>query len=153
MPLPFSVVPTNVSFGSALVTDCVRALAARYPFLRSRSFGPQRDGPPALGAGAGGGVPRAVVYAAAHHANEWITAPLLLRFAEELCEAAAPLAAGVRGIRAGGDTLERAIVPGARRGPGPDGMDLVTGALTEGERYAAAKRVAEAFPDIPFPAG
>lgn len=149
VPLPFSVVPTNVSFGSALVTDCVRALAARYPFLRARSFGRSVMGRPlwALELGAG---PRAVLYAAAHHANEWITAPLLLRFAEELCEAAAH-GGSVRGIRAE-EILSNArlcLVPAVD----PDGMDLVTGALTEGERYAAAKRVAEAFPDIAFPAG
>ena len=55
VPLPFSVVPTNVSFGSALVTDCVRALAARYPFLRARSFGRSVMGRPlwALELGAG----------------------------------------------------------------------------------------------------
>ena len=39
VPLPFSVVPAGVSFDSALVADCVRGLALRYPFLDVRSFG------------------------------------------------------------------------------------------------------------------
>ena len=34
IPLPFSVVPTDVPFSSELLRICLRALAARYPFLQ-----------------------------------------------------------------------------------------------------------------------
>ena len=149
VPLPFSVVPAGVSFDSALVADCVRGLALRYPFLDVRSFGRSVMGRALWELELGRG-PRMVAYSAAHHANEWITAPLLLKFAEELCEAAAS-GGSIRGIKAE-EILSSArlcIVPAVN----PDGIDLVTGALAEGEYYSAAERVAAEFPDIPFPSG
>ena len=83
VPLPFPVVPTTIDYCSALVGYCVQGLAARYPFLVSGTVGRSVLGKPlwSLRLGQGG---NRVLYNAEHHANEWITTPLLLRFAEEL---------------------------------------------------------------------
>ena len=77
-----------------------------------------------------------VLVTAAHHANEWITAVLILEFLER----------NVPEILQSGATLW--AVPLVD----PDGVDLVTGAATE-EEVAAAERLAENYPQIPFPEG
>ena len=91
-----------------------------------------------------------VLYNAEHHANEWITTPLLLHFAEEL---AAAFAGGgsIEGLRAA-QLLEEStlcLVPALN----PDGMDLVTGELSEGESFDRARRIAASYPRFPFPGG
>ena len=93
---------------------------------------------------------RHIKYSAAHHANEWITTPLLMKYLETLLRAAA---AGetVFGYPAE-DILFRAaltFVPLVD----PDGVDLVTGALPEGEAKERTAAIAAAFPGIPYPDG
>jgi g-D-glutamyl-meso-diaminopimelate peptidase len=93
---------------------------------------------------------RKVLFTAAHHANEWITAYVLLRFAEEL---AAAISSGgtLYGIPA--STLantEITLVPLVD----PDGVDLVTGAIAPGSvEYELARILGDNYPDIPFPDG
>jgi g-D-glutamyl-meso-diaminopimelate peptidase len=125
------------------------ALGRRYPFLTHGSIGRSVMGRPlhvlTLGSG-----PHRVLVSAAHHANEWITAPLLLRF---VCELSAAAACDRR--LAGEDVralLRRAtlsVVPAVN----PDGIDLVTGALRRSPYAATARRIAAAAPALPFPAG
>ena len=149
LPLPFPVVPETIRFSSALVGYCVQGLGARYPFLRAASVGKSVLGKPLWSLRLGRGENR-VLYHAEHHANEWITTPVLLRFAEELAAAAA---AGeeLAGIPAGEilDYAELCLVPAVN----PDGMDLVTGELTAGEAFRQARAMAERYPRYPFPAG
>lgn len=83
IPLPFDIVPTNVSFTSTLVSFCVRGIAARYPFVKAGRLGRSVMGKPLWYLALGDGEKR-VFYNAAHHANEWITIPVLLKFAEQL---------------------------------------------------------------------
>lgn len=94
---------------------------------------------------------RKLLCTAAHHANEWITATVLLKFAEDLARAAQDDQT-VRGVPAR-HILETAaiyLVPMVN----PDGVDLVTGALEESsEEYQLAWQIAGEFPDIPFPQG
>ena len=100
-----------------------------------------------LSAGSGD---RTVFYNAAHHANEWICVPLLLKFSEQLCKAY--VAGGSIFGYAARDILARSkiyIAPCVN----PDGMDLVTGELTDGEYYNAAVRIARNYPQFPFPSG
>ncbi len=78
VPLRFDVVPTDISFSSEAVSWCVRGLAARYPFLASGEFGRSVMGRPLFRLSFGRGA-RRVLYSAAHHANEWITTPVLLK--------------------------------------------------------------------------
>ena len=148
IPLSFPVVPTTIDWFSTLAACCVRGLAARYPFLRSGQMGRSVQGKPLWTLRMGEGENR-VLYNAVHHANEWITAPLLLRFAEEL---AAAFAAGesLDGYAAGEilDYASLTLVPVVN----PDGMDLVTGEQ-RGQALESARRIAAAYPRYPFPSG
>ena len=135
LPLPFEVVPGNIRFTSAALDFCVRGLMARYPFLEAEIVGQSVLGKPLSLVRFGRGK-NEVFFNAAHHANEWITSPLLLRFLERLCEA---YAAGqsVGGVRAR-ELWERStlhLLPLVN----PDGVDLVTGELGPGDAaYAQA---------------
>ena len=88
VPLPFRVVPENIAFGSTALKYSVLGLAARYPFLRVGEIGKSVMGKPIYSITAGNGGNR-VLYNGAHHANEWITVPLILKFTEELADAKA----------------------------------------------------------------
>ena len=149
VPLPFAVVPTEIPWCSALAAFCARGLCARYPFLSCASLGRSALGRPLWSLTLGAGENR-VLYNAAHHANEWITTPLLFSFAEELCEAFA------RGTAIFGqsaaellDYARLCLVPLVD----PDGVDLVTGELQSGEAFERAKAIAAQHPGIPFPSG
>ena len=148
IPLPFSVTPTDIPYSSALIGYIVRGLAARYPMLAVGEFGRSVLGRPLWYLTLGSG-PKLVFYNAAHHANEWITTPLLLTFCEQLC---ARLGDG--GDLAGQnirDLLSKVTLVLAPA-VDPDGIDLVTGAL-DSKNTAAAKALAGNYPDIPFPSG
>ena len=84
IPLPFSVTPADIPYSSALIGYVVRGLAARYPMLAVGEFGRSVLGRPLWYLTLGSGE-KCVFYNAAHHANEWITTPLLLTFCEQLC--------------------------------------------------------------------
>ena len=149
VPLPFDIVPTDIDYTYALVSYCVRGLAARYPFLGTADIGRSVMGKTLWVLSAGSG-DRTVFYNAAHHANEWICVPLLLKFSEQLCKAY--VAGGSIFGYAARDILARSkiyIAPCVN----PDGMDLVTGELTDGEYYNAAVRIARNYPQFPFPSG
>ena len=149
VPLPFPVVPAKIRWCSSLVAFCVQGLGARYPFLQAGSVGKSVLGKPLWSLRMGRGENR-VLYHAEHHANEWITTALLLRFAEELAAAAA---AGeeMAGVPAGEvlDYASLCLVPAVN----PDGMDLVTGELQSGEAFRSARALAERYPRYPFPSG
>lgn len=149
VPLDFPVVPTEIDWCSDLVAYCVRGLAARYPFLSAGQIGKSVLGRPLWRLTLGRGTNR-VAYTACHHANEWITTPLLLRFAEELASAYA----GGRALcgTAAADILSYTtlcLIPAVN----PDGMDLVTGELSSGDAFQRAKSIAAAYPQFPFPSG
>lgn len=149
VPLPFDVVPTGINYSSTLIAYCVRGLKARYPFVGMGEIGRSVMGKPLWYMSFGNGDNR-VFYNASHHANEWITTPVLLKFFEDLC----------RAYVSGGSIFDRSaaeifsyasiyIAPAVN----PDGIDLVTGELTEGEYYENAVRISNNYPTIPFPEG
>ena len=149
VPLPFQVVPTGIDYSSALVGFCVRGLAARYPFIRTGEAGKSVMGRPLWSMSMGGGRNR-VLYNASHHANEWITTPILLRFAEELAEAYAG-GGEVFGTPAA-EIMSYAtlcLIPAVN----PDGIDLVTGDILSGEYYDHALAISREYPEFPFPSG
>lgn len=150
IPLPFSVVPTDLPFTSQLLDLCIRGLTVRYPFLTHRRIATTAYGRPVTLLQMGSGN-RSVLYNASHHANEWITTPLLMKFMEELARAAA-FGGKIYGLEAA-SLLEKTqlyCVPMVN----PDGVDLVTGAIEpDTPEYEAAQDIAVFFPDIPFPDG
>lgn len=149
IPLAFSVVPGDIPWSAALAADCVRGLTARYPFLQAQTFGQSVLGRPlhCLSLGSGD---RRVLYNAAHHANEWITTPVLFRFAELLAQAWADDAL-LYGVSARQllDAVTLSLVPLVN----PDGVDLVTGALSDPALLAQTQAMAEYYPAIPYPEG
>ena len=149
VPLPFDVVPTGINYCAALIGYCVRGLAARYPFIVTGEIGKSVMGRPlwCMSLGRGG---NRVLYNASHHANEWITTALLLKFTEELARAYA--AGGFIYGQSAAELLDYAslfIVPAVD----PDGIDLVTGELTSGEYYEQAAAIAADYPQFAFPSG
>ena len=149
IPFSFPVVPTNIAYSAALVSYCVRGLAARYPFIGTGEIGRSVMGRPLWRMNLGSGENR-VLYNASHHANEWICTPLLLKFVEELSIA---FAAGGRIFSVSAaelmDYASIYLIPAVN----PDGIDLVTGELQSGEYYAAARRIGANYPQFPFPDG
>ena len=85
-PLPFDVVPKDVAYTADLVNLIIQGLASRYPFIEAGSIGKSVMGKdiPYIKIGTG---EREVFYNAEHHANEWITTPVLLKFAEDYLKA------------------------------------------------------------------
>ncbi len=150
IPLSFPIVPTDIPFTSELLELCIHGLTVRYPFITRRRIATTAYGRPVTLLQMGSGS-RSVLYNASHHANEWITTPLLMKFTEELARAAA---FGETIYNAEAATLlqktQLYLVPLVN----PDGVDLVTGAITAGSpEYEAAQEIAAFFPDISFPEG
>jgi len=144
------IVQTDVPMTAQRCIDTILEITRTYPFCRSEALTTTAFGRPIRTLVIGNG-PRKVIYSAAHHANEWITTPVLLKCAEELAEA----------IQNGGEIFgtnarelaEKAtiyMVPMVD----PDGVDLVTGAIEPGTLpYESARALADRYPAIPFPDG
>ena len=148
IPLPFQVVPTNISFTSTVLELCVRGLKARYPFLETGNIGTSVLGRPLYYLRIGSGQ-NEVFYNASHHANEWITSPLLMTYFEDYATAYA-FDATIFNERATELYNEASlyIVPMVN----PDGVDLVTGEIPPGsENYNKALRMNN--PPVDFPSG
>ena len=143
-----SIVRTDIPMTSALAADTLEALGAAYPFLQTERLARTAFGRPITAASMGRG-DRRVLYSAAHHANEWLTATVLLKFLEDYAQALETdgTIAGVN-ARELYETATIFLVPMVD----PDGVDLVTGAVTEAEREQA-ESLAEFYPNIPFPDG
>jgi g-D-glutamyl-meso-diaminopimelate peptidase len=135
--------------GSDAVCTEMNRLAAKYPFIKLSEFGRSAMGRPLLCICAGSGG-RHVFFSASHHANEWITSSVLLKFMNELFENSE---AGVKLY--GLNVSELLSCASLYFAPliNPDGVDLVLGNITGGEYYNSAKKIADKFPMIPFPSG
>ena len=149
IPLDFPVVPDSVPFTSTVLALCVEGLRMRFPFLTTGTLGDSVMGKPLWYLRIGTGQ-RQVLFNAAHHANEWITGPVVLRFLERYAGARAAGGA-IAGIPAASlyEATSLFVVPLVN----PDGVDLITGELDRGPYYTAARRLGENYPGISFPAG
>lgn len=149
IPYGFDLVPTDISYSYLLLQFVVRGMKARYPFITLSSVGKTVMGKEQYLLTIGSGN-KQVFYNGAFHANEWITAPLLLRFLEEYAYQYS-VGGAIGNVRASDIYRETTIsfVPMVN----PDGVDLVTGALTGGQFYNQAKGYADNYPSVPFPSG
>ena len=135
---------------SAINDRIIQALAETYPFIRTEIVGLSAFGRPIRAMVIGNG-PRKVLFTAAHHANEWLTAYILLKFAEDLAQT---IETGGRIYGVPAQTIHRYSTVYLIPLVNPDGVDLVTGALDPGSPEAVlARRLAENYPQIPFPTG
>lgn len=149
VPFSFPLVAENVPYTSLLVSWIIEGLQARYPYLKTGKIGNSVMGTPVSYLKLGNG-PTEVAYNASFHANESITTPVLLKFAEQLLDAYVK------------ETTYNDVYPDHLFEEfslyliplvNPDGVDLVNGLLEEGRFYRQAVRIGESFPDIPFPDG
>lgn len=145
-----AIVKTDVPMTYGLCEQTILELVERYPFCRTEvltltAFGRNLR---TLVIGRG---PRKVIYSASHHANEWITTPVILKFVEEFA-AAIESGGEIFGIDA--RELEQIATIYTVPMVNPDGVDLVTGAVRPGGiQYELARRLADNYPTIDFPDG
>ena len=144
------IVTTDVPITSRRNEEILGQMVNRYPFLRTETLTYTAFGRPVTALVIGNG-PRKVLYTAAHHANEWITAYILLKFAEELSQA---LETGGRVYGVPARNIANAATIYLVPLVDPDGVDLVTGAIPPGSlEYAIAQGLSDNYPNIPFPNG
>ncbi len=145
-----SIVNTAIPVTSQSCDEMIQAIVRQYPFCRTELLTRTAFQRPIRTLVIGNG-PRKVIYSAAHHANEWITTLILLKFGEDLAVAIANDDT-IFGINAR-EIQEKAtiyMVPMVN----PDGVDLVVGAIPAGDiQYDLAQRLSQNYPDIPFPSG
>ena len=144
------IVSTDTPITSAKNNAMILALAEKYPSIRTEILTNSAFGRPIRSLVMGNG-PRKVLFSASHHANEWITSYILLKFAEALAQAI-ETDDRLYGVKARNIANAATIymVPMVN----PDGVDLVTGAMEPGSvEYEIARRLGENYPQIPFPNG
>ena len=125
-----------------LYNRTVQLLAEKYPFLGTEVLTNTAYGRPVWAITLGTGE-RRVIYSGAHHANEWITTTLLLKFAED-CARAYQTNGEIGGCR--GEDLWREATINLVPMVNPDGVALVTGELSPGSReLARAEEIAAHF--------
>lgn len=149
VPYSFSIISEEVPYTSELTRLVTGGLQIRYPFFATGCIGKSvmKNEINYIRIGTGN---TQVSYNAGFHANEWITVPVLLKFAEEYGRA---YASGneIYGTdsRELFDNYSLWLVPMVN----PDGIDLVNGVLPDGEYLEQARQIASRYPDIPYPDG
>lgn len=139
---------TSIPYSSNILNINLHALSRRYPFVNTDIIGysPLGEAIYRIRIGAGS---RALMFNASHHANEWITSPLLMKYIFELC---ASYDGGEQFDGYDARLLLENIVLDSVPMVNPDGADLVTGQLKKGSAiYNAALSMNE--PPVPFPDG
>ena len=145
-----SIVQTDIPMTSQRCIDTILKITETYPFCRSEELTTTAFGRPIRTLVIGNG-PRKVIYSAAHHANEWITTPVLLKFAEELASA---IQTGREIFGTDAKALAESATIYLVPMVDPDGVDLVSGAIEPGTvQYETAHTLADRYPIIPFPHG
>ena len=144
-----SIVPTDISYSYDILKLNINSLKRLYPFIEIGIIGSSTLGNNLYYIKIGTGS-KEISYNAAIHANEWITATLLMKFVENYCKAMANNGTiyGYNAIDLFNETTLY-VIPMIN----PDGVNLVTGSTKENSNiYNAAKAIADNYPDIPFPA-
>jgi len=144
------IVPTNIKYSSKILKINIDTLKRLYPFIEINSAGKSIMGKDILYIKIGNGT-NEVFYSGAIHANEWITAPLLMKFLADYCYCY------VKNLPIYGYNARELfnyttiyIMPMVN----PDGVDLVTGEINRNSSlYTNTARIAGFYPNIPFPDG
>lgn len=121
VPYGIDIVFTDIDYTYEIIERQIRGLRARYPFIQVGSIGNSAMGKNLYVIRLGRGTNH-VSYNGAHHANEWITTPLLMKFIENFAKAYAT-GGSIKGYNIP-DIWNRSsifIVPMVN----PDGVDLV----------------------------
>ena len=145
-----AIVRTDMPITAAENERVIQELVRKYPFLRTEVIVNTAFQRPVSTLVIGNG-PRKVVFSASHHANEWITTLILLKFAEDFAQAIST-DGDIYGLSARklADEVTIYMVPMVN----PDGVDLVVGASPEDcIQFDLARRLSQNYPDIPFPDG
>lgn len=149
VPFSFSLVDERVPYTSILTEYILEGLQVRYPFLVSGCIGKSVMGKEVCYLQLGEGVTQ-VCYNACFHANEWITTPILLKFAEEYAKSYAV------GEALYGEDIEVLfrnfslyLIPMVN----PDAADLVNGVIRSEDYIDRTKEIAADYPQIPYPSG
>lgn len=147
----FYIVPTDIEYGSNILEINSNGFYFKFPFLEQGIIGYsvlKKD----LKYFKFGNGSKHFFYFGAIHANEWITAVLLMKFLENLCTAYLNRE-NIFGYSAVElfNQCSLYVVPLAN----PDGVDLVVGNLEKYDlnSYNFAKMLALNYPSISFPSG
>ncbi len=146
IPLRGSFIPTDISYSYPIFRMNADSLIVRFPFLSEETIGKSVLGNNIRVIKFGKGK-RKVMFNASHHANEWITSVVLMKYLEELCTAYV-MNENICGIPAREiyESTQIHFIPMVN----PDGVNLVTKELTSvsGAWQYARKITPE---DLPFP--
>lgn len=147
----FYIVPTDISYGSNILSINLEGFSKKYPFLEQGNFGYSALGKNLKYLKFGNGS-KQVFYSASIHANEWITSVLIMKFIENLSTAYLNKST-IWGYPAQElfNNYSLYLVPMIN----PDGVDLVVGNTQKylPDIYAQAKKLSTNYPSIPFPNG
>jgi len=132
VPYGMNVVDTNTDYTYEVMERDIRALKARYPFIEVGVAGKSVLGKNLYTLKLGTG-PNQVFYNASHHALEWITTPVLMKFVEDFSRAYVEGRLLSRGYnpRTIWDTSSIYLIPMVN----PDGVDLVINGLSADNPY------------------
>lgn len=121
VPYGIDIVFDNIDYTYEIIKRQIEGLKVRYPFIETGTIGTSVMGKNLYYIRLGIG-PREVSYNGAHHANEWITTPLLMKFIENYSKAYA-IKGNIRGYNIPYlyDSSSIYLVPMVN----PDGVDLV----------------------------
>ncbi|MDK2810756.1 MAG: g-D-glutamyl-meso-diaminopimelate peptidase [Petroclostridium sp.] len=131
IPYSMNVVDTNINYTYEIMERDIKGIKARYPFIEAGIAGQSVLGRNLYYIKLGDG-PNQVFYNAAHHALEWITSVVLMKFVEDFASAYAE-GRSIRGynVRAIGKQSTIYIMPMVN----PDGIDLVLNGLQADNPY------------------
>ncbi|MBX4260666.1 peptidoglycan-binding protein [Clostridium estertheticum] len=131
VPYSLDVVYTNIDYTYEIMKKNLEGLKARYPFIEVESAGRSELGKELYYVKLGNG-PSKVFYNGAHHAIEWITSVLLMKFIENFAKAYA-MGQDMEGYNVR-DIFKKStiyVMPMVN----PDGVDLVLNGLEKSNPY------------------
>lgn len=147
----FYIVPTDISYGSNILSINSQGFATKFPFLEQGNIGYSVLKKELKYFKFGRG-PKQIFYSGAIHGNEWINTTLLMKFLENLCTAYLNRG-NIWGYPASSlfNQYTLYVVPLAN----PDGVDLVVGNIKKynPQSYNSAQKLSQNYLTIPFPNG